>query len=238
MSLHIEAKPGEIAPTVLLPGDPLRAEFIAEKYFENPVRHNRRRAAFGFTGTYQGLPVSVQATGMGVPSISIYVHELIAEYGVKNLIRVGTCGAIQENLELNDIIIAMSACTDSDMNRRPFDGRDFAPTANFDLLKATHDRAIARGLPVRVGSVLTSDLFYDTSDFWKPFADHGVLAVEMETAALYTHAARHRVRALSIVTVSDVIPKGTHMDPDDRERALDRMVTLALEAVAHLPESV
>lgn len=231
MSLHIAAKNGDIADIVLMPGDPMRAKFMAEKYLENPVCYNERRAAFGFTGTFAGKRVSVQASGMGVPSISIYTHELLAEFGVRTLVRVGTCGSIQEDLNLNDIVLGMSACTDSSMNRRTFEGQDFAPTADFELLLNTYQVAKKQGVPVRVGPILTADTFYDTKDFWKVWSKHGVLAVEMESTALYTLAARFGARALTILTVSDVIPTHAVMHPDDRERSLDRMVRLALESV-------
>jgi purine-nucleoside phosphorylase len=234
MSLHIAAKNGDIADTVLMPGDPMRAKWIAEKYLDKPVCYNERRAAFGFTGTYAGKRVSVQATGMGVPSISIYTHEMLAEYGVKTLVRVGTCGSIQENLGLNDIVLGMSACTDSSMNRRTFDGQDYAPTANFDLLLNTHQVAKKNGVSVRVGPILTADTFYDKPEFWKVWAQHGVLAVEMESTALYTLAARFGARALTILTVSDVIPTHAVMPPDDRERSLDRMIRLALDSVTSM----
>jgi purine-nucleoside phosphorylase len=230
MSLHLDAEPGDIADIVLLPGDPLRAQFIAENYLENAVRHNRRRAAFGFTGTVHGTRVSVQSTGMGMPSLLIYAHELLVDYQAKTLIRVGTCGSLQPDLDIGAVILAMSACTDSATNRATFGGRDFAPTADFSLLSAAHAAAVTAGHDVHVGPVITSDVFYGDEGTYSTFAAHGVLAAEMETAALYTLAARHGARALSILTVSDVIGTSKIMPPNDRETAVGTMVELALAA--------
>ena len=186
MSLHIAAQAGDIAETILLPGDPLRAKHIAETMLENPVCYNEIRGMLGFTGTYKGQRVSVQGTGMGMPSISIYAHELINSYGVKNLIRVGTCGALQPHLKLRDVIIAMSASTNSAMNQQAFKGMTFAPTANFELLRRAYEVAVAKGYTVNVGTILSSDAFYTHDpEEWKLWAEFGVLAVEMEAAALY-----------------------------------------------------
>ena len=230
MSVHIEAKPGDIAPMVLLPGDPLRAQFIAKRFLDDAVCHNRVRNALGYTGTFRGRRVSVQSTGMGMPSLAIYVHELLCDFRAKVLVRVGTCGALQSGLTLRGLVLAMSACTDSAMNRRCFDGMDFAPTADFGLLQEAHRIATERGLGVSVGSVLTSDTFYATdAGWWRKWAAHGVLAAEMETSALYTLAARHGARALSILTVSDHLVTGERATTQARRSGFTQMVEIALE---------
>ncbi len=230
MSIHIGAKKGEIARTVLLPGDPLRAKYVAENLLENARCYNEVRGMYGFTGTYQGKPVSIQGTGMGIPSISIYAHELITEYGVQNLIRVGTCGAIHPDLALRDVILAMAASTDSRVNQMRFAGKDFAPAASFHLLRNAYDAATALGVPVKVGNILSTDLFYhDDPDYWQRWADYGVLALEMESAGLYTLAAKFGVNALSILTVSDQIITGAHVTAGERETAFTNMVKIALE---------
>ncbi len=230
MSVHIGAKEGEIAESILLPGDPLRAKFIAEKFLENPTCYNEVRGMLGYTGTYKGKRISVQGTGMGIPSISIYAQELMQSYGVKNLIRVGTCGAIQEDVKVRDLIIAMSASTDSAVNRVRFKGIDFAPTANFDLLKAAYDLALSREKKVRVGNVFTSDTFYnEDKEAVLNWAAHGVLALEMETTALYTLAAKFGVRALSILTVSDHVITGEETSSEERQKTFGEMVEIALD---------
>lgn len=233
MSVHLEARPGEVAPVVLLPGDPLRAQFIAERFLTSPVRYNQVRAAYGFTGTFRDKRLSVQATGMGMPSHSIYVHELLRDYGAKVLIRVGTCGALQRDLGLREVVLATGASTDSAMNKVTFGGRDYAPTGDFDLLRRAHDDALRLGLKVRAGPVITSDTFYaDDPSWWSVWARHGVLAAEMETAALYTLAARHGARALSILTVSDHIVTGEQTSAEERQTSFAKMVELALEVAA------
>lgn len=230
MSIHIGAKAGEIAETVLLPGDPLRAKYVAEHFLENSVCYNEVRGMFGFTGSYKGKRVSVQGTGMGIPSISIYVNELISEYKAKTLIRIGSCGSIQANLGLRDVILALAASTDSHINKLQFQGMDYAPAANFALLKKAHDLAAQRKIEVRVGNVLSTDRFYhDDSDYWKLWARYGILALEMESSALYTLAARHQVRALSILTVSDNILTGEKASSKERERSFNKMIELALD---------
>lgn len=230
MTVHLEARPGEIAPVVLLPGDPLRAQFIAERVLDGAVRHNRVRNALGYTGNFRGHRISVQSTGMGMPSFAIYAHELLEGYGAQVLIRVGTCGALQSELQIRDVLLAMSASTDSAMNHHRFGGMDFAPTADFELLRRTHELAVARGLTVRVGNVLSSDTFYpEDKEWWRIWARHGVLAAEMESAALYTLAARFGARALSILTVSDNIVTGEHSSADDRQTGFGVMAELALE---------
>ncbi|WP_202080571.1 purine-nucleoside phosphorylase [Caldalkalibacillus salinus] len=229
MSVHIGAKKGDIADTILLPGDPLRAKFIAENFLEDVECYNEVRGMLGFTGTYQGKKVSVQGTGMGVPSISIYVHELINEYGVQNLIRVGTCGAMQKDIKVRDVILAMSASTDSGVNQNYF-GIDYAPTANFDLLKEAYDRGTDRGLSVKVGNVFTSDVFYnDDEEATQRYADHQVLAVEMETSALYTLAARFNRKALSVLTVSDHLITGEQTSSEERQKTFNEMIEVALD---------
>jgi purine-nucleoside phosphorylase len=233
MSTHIQARQGEIAEHILLPGDPLRAKYIAETFLEDVTCYNQVRGMLGFTGTYRGKRVSVQGTGMGAPSISIYVNELIREYGVQNLVRVGTCGGIQKDVNVRDVIIAMTACTDSNMNRLTFPGFDFAPCASFDLLKKAHDAGMKKGLPVRVGNVLTADVFYrESMEPVKKLGEYGVLAVEMETTALYTLAAKYGVNALSILTVSDHIFTGEETSSEERQTTFNDMILMALEAIA------
>jgi len=230
MSIHIGAKSGDIASTVLLPGDPLRAKYIAEHIFEDAACYNEVRGMYGFTGTYKGKTVSVQGTGMGIPSISIYVHELITEYQAANLIRIGTCGGIQPDMQLKDVILTMTASTDSHINKLRFQGMDYSPTASFPLLKKAYDAAVEKGIDVKVGNVLTSDTFYqDDPDYWKFWANYGVLAVEMETAALYTLAAKFHVNALSILTVSDCLVTGQKATSEERQKAVTQMVEIALE---------
>jgi purine-nucleoside phosphorylase len=232
MSIHIGAKKGDIAPSILLPGDPYRARFIAENLMEDAICFNQVRGMLGYTGTYQGKRVSVMGTGMGVPSHSIYVNELIDEYDVKTLIRVGTCGALQPNLELGDVVLAMSSSTDSQVNRLRFSGMDYAPTASFNLLLKAYNTATATGATVHVGSILTSDTFYhDDPESWRLWAAFGVLVVEMETTGLYTLAAKYGVDALSILTVSDSLVTGSQTTSQERERTFTRMVELALEIV-------
>ncbi|MGE7273446.1 purine-nucleoside phosphorylase [Brevibacillus panacihumi] len=231
MSVHIGAKPGEIAETILLPGDPLRAKYIAETFFEGATCYNHVRGMLGFTGTYKGQRVSVQGTGMGVPSISIYINELMQSYDVQNLIRVGTCGAIQEDIKVRDVILAMSASTDSQTNRLLFNQIDFAPTANFDLLHKAYMAATSRNLPVKVGNIFTSDSFYRESlDLYKKLASYQVLAVEMESSALYTLAAKYKRNALSVLTVSDHILTGEETSADERQTTFNEMIEVALEA--------
>ncbi|KAA9021718.1 purine-nucleoside phosphorylase [Niallia endozanthoxylica] len=231
MSIHIGAKENQIAETVLLPGDPLRAKYIAETFLEGAEKYNDVRNMFGYTGTYKGKRISVQGTGMGVPSISIYITELMKDYHVQNLIRVGTCGAIQKDVKVRDVIIAMSASTDSQMNRITFGGVDYAATANFELLKKAYDTGVEKGLHLRVGNVLTEDLFYnDNSDFEK-WAAYQILALEMETAALYTLAAKFNRKALSILTVSDHIITGEVTTAEERQTTFNDMIEVALDAV-------
>jgi purine-nucleoside phosphorylase len=233
MSTHIGAKPGEIAERVLLPGDPLRAKWIAENYLEDAKCYSTVRNMFGFTGRYQGVDVSVQGSGMGMPSASIYAHELINDYGVRTLIRVGSCGALSESLRLRDVVAAIGSSTDSNMNRLRFDGLiDYAPVADFGLLRTAVDAAARRGVEMHVGPILAADAFYsDRPDLYDRLADYGVLAVEMESAALYTIAARFRARALTILTVSDHIVRNEHTTAEEREQTFSQMVQVALDTV-------
>ena len=211
MSTHIGAEPGQVAPYVLLPGDPLRARWIAETFLEDATCCSEVRGMYGYTGTYRGVRVSVQGSGMGLPSLSIYVTELFAEYDVQTVVRVGSCGELTEDLALRDLVIASGACTDSSMNRIRFEGLDYAPVADFELLSAAHDAYTARDLEVaaRVGLVFSGDTFYSPRpELTRRMADYGVLAVEMEASALYTLAAEFRRRALAVCTVSDHIVTG------------------------------
>jgi purine-nucleoside phosphorylase len=231
VSIHIGASEGQIADVVLLPGDPLRAEHIAQTFFEGAERHSNVRGMLGFTGTYRGRRVSVQGTGMGVPSLSIYVHELIENYGARTLIRVGTCGAYQPHVRVRDLVLAMSASTDSNVNRIRFRTFDYAPTADFELLHRAYEMAKVRGFAVHVGNVFTSDTFYTEDDATaKRLAAYGTLAVEMETAALYTIAARFGARALSVLTVSDHIVTGEATSAQERQTTFNEMVEVALES--------
>jgi purine-nucleoside phosphorylase len=232
MSIHIEAKKGDIADIVLLPGDPMRAKYIAEKFLENPICYNKVRGMFGFTGTYNGKKVSVQGTGMGLPSLSIYVNELIKEYDVKKLIRVGSCGALQPKLKLRDVILALSASTNSSMNRRRFGETSYCPTADFDLLMDAFSTAKDKGINAYVGQVISSDSFYDdyNKNIYEKVADYGVLAVEMETSELYTLAARYNVKALSVLTVSDSLVTFEETTSAEREKTFDEMIEIVLDS--------
>ena len=230
MSIHIGANRGDIAETILLPGDPMRARFVAETFLDDVSCYNEVRGMYGYTGTYKGKRVSVQGSGMGMPSLSIYVNELISDFGVKNLMRIGSCGGIQPELGLRDIILAQCASTDSSMNRIRFNGMDFAPGASFKLLKAAHDNAVKMDIPVTVGNILSEDSFYQADpDVWKLWASYGVLALEMETSALYTLAARFGVDALTILTVSDNLVTKDLVSSEDREKSFTDMMKLALE---------
>jgi purine-nucleoside phosphorylase len=233
MSTHIAAAPGQVAPVVLMPGDPLRAQWIAETFLEDAECYNRVRGMLGFTGTYQGRRVSVQGSGMGLPSMSIYTHELFADYDVRTVVRVGSCGALTEDLKVRDVVIASGACTDSSMNRIRFEGYDYAPVADFGLLSAAHAAATAACLAgrVRVGLVFSSDSFYHPRpELTARLVEHGVLAVEMEGSALYTLAAKFGRRALVICTVSDHVVTGEETSAEEREQSFADMVSVALDA--------
>lgn len=230
MSIHISAKKGDIAETILLPGDPLRAKWIAETYFENPVCFNEVRGMLGYTGTYKGKKISAMGTGMGVPSISIYTHELITEFGVKNLIRVGSAGSYQKEVKVRDIVLAMAASSTSGVNELRFGGADYAPTANFELFQKAVEIAKHKNIPIKAGNVLTSDEFYeDEFESYKKWSKFGVLCVEMESAGLYTVAAKHKVNALSILTISDSLVTGEKTTSKERETTFDEMIKIALE---------
>lgn len=231
MSIHIEAKTGDIADFVLLPGDPLRAKHIAENLLENAVCYNNVRGMLGFTGYYHGQRVSVQGTGMGLPSHLIYVNELINDYGIKTLIRVGTCGGILESVKVRELVIAVSASTDSAIVSKQFKGMTFAPTASFSLLQKAINKAGEKGMNFKAGNILSSDLFYhdpvdpDAYEIWRRY---GTLAVEMESAGLYMVASRYGVEALSLLTVSDHLHTGEHVPPLERQENFTNMTELAL----------
>ena len=229
---HIAAAADDFAEAVLLPGDPRRAEHIAKNFLTDARLVTDVRNMLGFTGTYEGMPVSAMGTGMGIPSASIYATELVAEYGCRRLVRVGSCGGILPDIELRDVVVATGACTDSGVNRARYGGWDFAAVADFELARATVDVAAERGLAVRTGNVHSGDLFYNPHDdavaIWQKM---GVLAVEMEAAGLYAIAAEHGVRALAVCTVSDHVVSGASTSSHDRERTFDDMVVLALEAL-------
>lgn len=230
MSTHIAAKPGEIADSILLPGDPLRAKWIAENFLENPVQYNTVRNMFGFTGIVNGKRVSVQGTGMGAPSIGIYAHELFNDYGVQKAIRVGTAGGLAPT-KLRDVVIAISASSDSKINRRTYGDLDVAPAANYELLERAVNKAREMGVPHHIGMVASGDLFYDDTDSLEHWKKLGVLALEMETSQLYTLAARFRRQALSIVTVSDMMDGSGHTSAEEREGGFKNMIELALAAL-------
>ncbi len=231
MSIHIEAKQDEIADFVLLPGDPLRAKHIAETLLTDAVCYNNVRGMLGFTGCYNGKRVSVQGTGMGLPSLMIYASELINDYKVKTLVRVGTCGGLLEDVELRDVIVAVSASTDSFSVARYFPGMTFAPTASFRLAQLAVENASELNIHVKAGNILSSDLFYhfpEEGDAYQLWRDYGTLAVEMESAGLYLLAARLKVEALSLLTVSDHLLTGEHVSAQERQFNFTNMTKLAL----------
>ncbi len=231
MTIHIGAKPGDIAETVLLPGDPYRARWVAENFLQNAKLVNEVRGMLGYTGQYQGHRVSVHGTGMGMPSLSIYVNELIKNYDVNTLVRIGSAGAMQENVQLRDVVLAMSATTMSTPSEGVFKQLNFAPTADFTLLAAAHKAATAKGVTTHVGGVYSSNTFYDERpDLNQQMTRHGILAVEMETAELYTLAARYQRRALGVLTISDHLVTGEAMPPHEREQSFGDMVEIALAA--------
>jgi purine-nucleoside phosphorylase len=231
MTFHIGAKPGEIAETVLLPGDPYRARWAAQKYLENPVLVNEVRGMLGFTGTYKGHRVTIHGSGMGMPSLSIYANELIKDYGAQTLIRIGSAGAMQENVKVRDVVLAQAASTAGSPSRLILREMNYAPVADFGLLSAAHRVALARKVPVHVGGIYSSDVFYDERpDLNKELTRHGTLCVEMEAAELYTLAARYNRRALAILTISDHLITGEALPSDQRETSFGAMVEIALEA--------
>jgi len=233
-SIHINASPGDFAASVLMPGDPLRAKYIAETFLDDPRQVTDVRNMLGFTGEYRNQPVSVMAHGMGIPSASIYCTELIRDFGVKRVIRVGSCGTVHPEVQLRDIIIAMGASTDSGVNRMRFGGHDLAPLANFNLLRTAVRAAEEKRLPFHVGNVFSADLFYTPQpEMFDLMEKYRVLGVEMETAGIYTLAADLGAEALAICTVSDDIRKGEALSSIDRQTSFDQMIELALETVAN-----
>ncbi|MDO6427749.1 purine-nucleoside phosphorylase [Thalassotalea sp. 1_MG-2023] len=229
---HIEANPGDFAKTVLMPGDPLRAKFIAENFLENAKCVTRVRNMLGYTGTYKGQEISVMGSGMGIPSISIYATELYKDFGVENIIRIGSCGAVRDDIKVRDVIIGMAASTDSNVNRQRFNHCDFAACADFSLLQKVVNTANKLGKPVHVGNVFTADLFYTPQpEMFKTMENMGVLAVEMEAAGLYGVAAEFGKKALAVFTVSDHIKTGEQTTADERENTFKDMMELTLESV-------
>ncbi len=230
---HLAAEPGDYADTVLMPGDPLRARYIATTYLDDVRPVTEVRNMLGFTGTYRGRPISVQGSGMGVPSMQIYATELIQEFGVRRIVRVGSCGALQDELDLGDVVVALAAGTDSTVNRRRLEGRDFPAAADYGLLRAVVDEAGVKGLTARVGTVFTSDFFYEPegSDTFALLERYGFLAVEMEAAGLYGVAAEYGAAALTVATVSDQLKRGEHLSTEDRQTSFDDMIALVLDAV-------
>ncbi|MCA0133106.1 purine-nucleoside phosphorylase [Winogradskyella alexanderae] len=230
MSVHIGAKKGDIAETILLPGDPLRAKWIAETFFENPVCFNEIRGMLGYTGTYKGKQISTMGSGMGIPSISIYANELIKDFGVKNLIRVGSAGSYQKDVKIRDVVLAMAASSTSGVNELRFGGADYAPTADFGLFNKAVEVAKEKNIPIKAGNVLSSDEFYeDDIKSYKKWSKFGVLCVEMEAAGLYTVAAKHNVNALAILTISDSLVTGERTTSKERETTFKSMIEIALE---------
>jgi len=229
---HISAEKGDFAPSILLPGDPLRAKHIAENFLDDARQVTAVRNMLGFTGTYQGIPVSVMGTGMGIPSASIYATELVTEYEVERLIRVGSCGGILPSVKIRDVILAIGACTDSGVNRVRYGGYDYAATADFALLRAAAEAAEAKGVEVKIGNVHSADLFYNPDpEAFDRMEAMGVLAVEMEAAGLYGVAAEKGARALTILTVSDHVRTGEATSSDERQQTFNDMVDIALETV-------
>jgi len=227
---HMNAAPGDFAETVLMPGDPLRAQYIAETYFDNPRRVTDVRNMWGFTGEYKGNPISVMAHGMGIPSASIYCTELISEYGVKRVMRVGSCGTSHPDVKLRDLVIAQGASTDSAVNRMRFGGYDYAPLATFGLVQKAVAVAKAQKVRYHVGNVFSADLFYTPDpDMFATMARYDVYGIEMEAAGIYPIAAELGAEALAICTVSDDIPSGDALSVDDRATTFDEMITVALE---------
>lgn len=232
MSTHIGAEPGQIAPHVLMPGDPLRAKWIAENFLTDATCYSEVRGMYGFTGTWNGHPVSVQGSGMGMPSISIYVNELFTDYDVQAVTRVGSCGALTHDLALRDLVIGSGACTDSAMNRITFEGLDYAPVADFDLVRGAWEAAQDLPVTTRVGLIMSSDSFYSSRpELTTRMAEYGVLAVEMEAAALYTLAAKHKRKALAICTVSDHILTGEQTTAAERQETFGHMIDVALSSM-------
>lgn len=234
MSTHINAPEGAIAQTVLLPGDPLRAKFIAENFLKDAKCYNEVRGMYGFTGTYNGKCISVQGTGMGQPSLSIYVQELFQFYGVQNAVRIGTCGSISEDVKLRDIILANGACTDSSLQSQRFGLMHYSPVPSFKLLNAAYNKANELGLKAVVAPCVSSDRFYDANENWKLWKKYGAAGIEMEAAELYTLAAEFKRNALAILTVSDHIITGEATTAEERQTTFKDMMKLALETMTSL----
>ncbi len=231
MTIHIGAKPGDIAETVLMPGDPYRAKWAAETFLKAPKLVNEVRGMLGFTGTYKGAPVTIHGSGMGMPSLSIYANELIRDYGAKTLIRIGSCGGMQPHVKLRDIIIAMTASSLSTPSSGMFKELNFAPCADYGLLSAAVAEAQGKDVGLHVGGIYSSDVFYDgRPDLNEQMVRHGILGVEMEAAELYNLAARYGVRALAVLTVSDHLQTGEALPSDQREKSFGDMVEIALNA--------
>ena len=229
---HIEAARGDFAETVLMPGDPLRAQALANKHLEDVRLVNSVRNMLGFTGSFRGKPVSIMGSGMGMPSISIYAHELFDYYGVQQIIRVGTCGGLLDSMRVGDLVLASSASTDSAMNRQRFSGWDLAAHADFDLLRRVHEKAVEKNLRITTGSVFASDWFYHPDEaFIEKMQKMGILALDMESAALYALAKQHGRRALTILSVSDVITTGEQASHETRQNAFGKVIDVVLEAV-------
>jgi len=234
MSTHINAPEGAIAQTVLLPGDPLRAKFIAENFLKDAKCYNEVRGMYGFTGTYNGKRISVQGTGMGQPSLSIYVQELFQFYGVQNAVRIGTCGSISEDVKLRDIILANGACTDSSLQSQRFGLMHYSPVPSFKLLNAAYNKANELGLKTVVAPCVSSDRFYDANENWKLWKKYGAAGIEMEAAELYTLAAEFKRNALAVLTVSDHIITGEATTAEERQTTFKDMMKLALETMTNL----
>jgi purine-nucleoside phosphorylase len=231
MTVHIGASPGDIAETVLMPGDPLRAKWAAERFLTDPRCVNEVRGMLGFTGLWRGNRVTIHGSGMGMPSLSIYANELIRDYGAKTLIRIGSAGSMQSHVKVRDVVLAMTSSTMSTPSRGIFRDLSFAPSADFALLQAAHAAARGKGSDVHVGGIYSSDVFYDERpDLTEQLTRHGVLAVEMEAAELYTVAARYGVRALAVLTISDHLLTGEALPSEDRQSSFSDMVEIALEA--------
>ena len=229
---HINAAPGDFADTVLMPGDPLCAKYIADTYLENVRQVNDVRNMFGYTGTYKGREISVMGHGMGIPSVSIYAKELITDYGVKSLIRVGSCGAVRDDVNVRDVVIGMGASTDSKVNRMRFNDHDFAAIADFELTQHAVAAAKAKNVPVKVGNIFSADLFYNPqTEMAEMLKRYGIVGVEMEAAGLYGVAAEFGARAMTICTVSDHILKGDSLSSADRQTTFDDMMLIALDTV-------
>ncbi|PAU76887.1 purine-nucleoside phosphorylase [Halomonas salipaludis] len=229
---HIDAERGDFADTVLMPGDPLRAQYIADTFLDDVRQVNRVRNMYGYTGRYKGREISVMGHGMGIPSVSIYAKELITDYDVKTLIRVGSCGAVRDDVKVRDVVIGIGACTDSKVNRMRFNDHDFAAIADFELTRHAVDAAAAKGVPVKVGNIFSADLFYNPqTEMVELMRRYGIVGVEMEAAGLYGVAAEFGARAATVCTVSDHIVNGDSLSSTERQNTFDEMMEIALEAV-------